>query len=239
LTAGFSSSAEGAALSTADLLGEKAIWEEGARPRLRGVPHLIAFVIALPLGIHLAASAHDALARGAAIAFAASVAAMFGVSSLFHRIAWEPHVERWLGRIDHTMIYTLIAGTYTPFGLLVLHPGWRAPILATVWGGAFVAAAARFIWSDAPLWVAPATCVALGWSGVIALPQILGRIGMAGSLLLLGGGIAYTVGAVVYARRRPDPKRHIFGYHEVFHSLVIIAVACQYATVAFFVLPRS
>jgi hemolysin III len=239
LTAGITSSAEGAALSTADLLGEKAAWEEDCRPRLRGVSHLIAFVIVVPLGVHLAGSAHGALARGAAIAFAASVAAMFGVSSLFHRIAWEPHVKRRLGRLDHTMIYALIAGTYTPVGLIVLHPGWRVPILATVWGGAFAAAAAKFLWSDAPVWVAPATCVALGWSGLGALPQIFAGIGTAGSLLLLGGGLAYTAGAVVYARRRPALTRHVFGYHEVFHSLVIVAVACQYASVAFFVLPQA
>jgi hemolysin III len=171
--------------------------------------------------------------------FAASVAGMFGVSTLFHRIAWEPRAKLWLGRVDHTMIYGLIAGTYTPITLLVLHPGWRTPILAIVWGGALLAIAAKFLWHDAPRWVAPATCVALGGVALIALPQIFDRIGTAGTLLLIGGGALYMAGAVVYAARRPDPRPATFGYHEIFHSLVIAAVACQYATVAFYVLPRA
>ena len=208
-------------------------------PRLRGVSHEIAFVIALPVGIALAASAQGAVARAAAIAFAGSVIGMFGVSTLFHRIAWEPRAKLWLGRIDHTMIYALIAGTYTPITLLVLRPGWRTPILAIVWGGALVATAAKFIWHDAPRWVAPVTCVMLGGVALIALPQIFDRIGYPGALLLLCGGVLYTVGAVVYATRRPDPRPATFGYHEIFHSLVIAAVACQYATVAFYVLPRA
>jgi hemolysin III len=203
------------------------------------VSHEIAFVVALPVGIALAVSTQGAVARAAAIAFAGSVIGMFGVSTLFHRIAWEPRAKLWLGRIDHTMIYALIAGTYTPITLLVLRPGWRTPILAIVWGGALVATAAKFIWHDAPRWVAPVTCVMLGGVALIALPQIFDRIGYPGALLLLCGGVFYTVGAVVYATRRPDPRPATFGYHEIFHSLVIAAVACQYATVAFYVLPKA
>jgi hemolysin III len=196
-------------------------------------------VVALPLGAALALSAHGVLARSAAIAFAASVAAMFGVSSLFHRLSWTPRAARWVGRLDHAMIYALIAGTYTPVGLLVVHPGWRVPILATVWGGSLVATIAKVVWSDAPTWVAPAICVALGWIAVLVFPQIVGRIGVSGALLLFAGGLAYTIGAIVYVRRRPDPAPATFGYHELFHALVVVAVACQYATVAFFVLPRA
>jgi hemolysin III len=208
-------------------------------PRLRGVSHLLAFVVVLPLGALLGLSAHGSVARTAAITFAASVAGMFGVSSLFHRIAWTERAKRWLGRIDHTMIYTLIAGTYTPIALLVLHGGWRIPILATVWGCALAAAIVKFVWCDAPRWVAPVTCVSFGWIAVALLPQIVTGIGPAGVVLLLVGGVAYVVGAVVYARRRPDPRPRTFGYHEVFHLLVIVAVACQYATMAFFVVPRA
>jgi hemolysin III len=189
--------------------------------------------------VALALSAHGAVALTATIAFAASVAAMFGVSSLFHRLSWTPHVARRIGHLDHAMIYALIAGTYAPIGLLVVHPGWRAPILAAAWGGALLATAVKLVWRHAPTWVAPASCVALGWIVVIALPQIVERIGIAGTLLLVGGGLAYTIGAVVYARRRPDPVPHTFGYHELFHALVIVAVACQYAAVAFYVLPRA
>jgi hemolysin III len=208
-------------------------------PRLRGVSHEIALAFALPAGVALALSAHGTVARAAAIAFASSVVGMFGVSTLFHRITWAPDAKLWLGRIDHTMIYALIAGTYTPITLLVLYPGWRTPILAIVWGGALVATAAKFIWHDAPRWVAPVTCVILGGVALVALPQIFDRIGTAGALLLLSGGVLYAIGAVVYATRRPDPRPATFGYHEIFHSLVIAAVACQYATVAFYVLPRA
>jgi hemolysin III len=137
------------------------------------------------------------------------------------------------------MIYTLIAGTYTPFGFLVLHPGWRVPILSTVWGGALLAIAVQWRWPGRPPWLAAALGVVLGWIAVIAFPQIVGRIGVPGSVLLVVGGLAYTLGAIVYARERPDPVPHVFGYHEVFHGLVVVAVACQYSTIAFFVLPRA
>jgi hemolysin III len=208
-------------------------------PRLRGVSHEIALAVALPAGVALALSAHGTVARVTAIAFASSVVGMFGVSALFHRIAWQPQAKLWLGRIDHTMIYALIAGTYTPITVLVLHPGWRTPILAIVWGGGLLAIATKFLWHDAPRWVAPVTCVALGGVALIALPQIFDRIGTAGALLLVSGGAFYAAGAVVYATQRPDPRPATFGYHEIFHSLVIAAVACQYATVAFYVLPRA
>lgn len=212
---------------------------EVPRPRLRGVSHQLAFVAAVPLGVVLGLSAESGVARGAAIAFAASVTAMFWVSSMFHRLSWTPAAARWVGRLDHAMIYALIAGTYTPVGLLVIHPGWRVPILATVWGGAAFVTVVELLWNGAPRWVAPVVCVALGWVAVVVFPQIVAGIGVPGALILLAGGLAYTVGAVVYAQRRPDPIPAVFGYHELFHALVVVAVACQYAAVAFFVLPHG
>ena len=201
--------------------------------------HQLAFFVAVPLGVLLALSAHGVVARAAAIAFALSVATMFGVGSLFHRLSWSPAAALRMGRLDHAMIYALIAGTYAPIGLLVVHPSWRVPLLAAAWGGALIATMVKLLWRDAPSWIAPVVCVALGWIVVVALPQIVGRIGVPGSLLLVGGGLVYTAGAVVYARRRPDPVPDLFGYHELFHALVIVAVACQYAAVAFFVLPQA
>jgi hemolysin III len=210
-----------------------------ARPRLRGASLQFGFLVAVPLGVALVLSAHGAVARTAATVFAASVVAMFGVGTLFHRLAWTPRAARQIGHLDHATIYGLIAGTYTPIGLLVVRPGWRAPILATVWGVALLATVTKVAWRRAPSWVTPAVSVALGWVAVVVLPQIVDRIGIAGALLLVGGGLAYTIGAVIYVRRRPDPVPDVFGYHELFHAFVVVAVACQYAAVAFFVLPRA
>src|SRR5581483_9278281 len=130
---------------------------------------------------------------------------MLGISSLFHRRRWTASRMRWVALLDHAGIYVLIAGTYTPFALLVLHPGWRLPILAVTWGGAFAGTVGKLVRPHAPAWVAAATCVALGWVSVIVLPQIVERIGLGATSLLVVGGIAYTAGGIVYARRRPDP----------------------------------
>jgi hemolysin III len=201
--------------------------------------HQWACLAAVPLCVLLTLSADDAAERASALAFGATVATMFGTSALYHRPTWKPTMRRVMRRIDHAMIYLLIAGTYTAFGLLVLHGSWRITILAIVWSGALAAIVLKVFWCDAPTWVAASIGLGLGWAGVPVLPQVVSRIGAGGSVLLLLGGLAYTVGAVVYARKRPDPAPLVFGYHEVFHALVIVAVACQYAAVAFFLLPRA
>jgi hemolysin III len=208
------------------------------RPRFRGVSHRIAFFLTLPLAALLALEVDTAAGRVAAIAFGASVAAMFGASALYHTVTWPDAKRRWLRRLDHAGIYALIAGTYTPVGLLVLNGNWRLAVLGIVWVGAATAIAVKFLWVDGPKWLSAAIGIALGWVAVVVFPQILDRVGIAGSLLVLAGGIAYTAGAVVYALRRPDPSPAVFGYHEVFHVLVIIAVACQYSAIAFYVLPK-
>ena len=213
--------------------------EQSTSPRFRGVLHLVACVAAAPLGVVLVLHTKAGVAQASAIVFAASVTAMLGVSSLFHCRGWAPGRKRWIALLDHAMIYALIAGTYTPFALLVLHASWRVPILAIVWGGGLLATLARLLRPNAPAWLAAGTCLALGWISLIVWPQIVRGIGFGASLLLFAGGLAYTAGAIVYARRRPDPLPHTFGYHEIFHALTVIAVACQYATVAFFVLPRA
>src|SRR5207302_4698464 len=174
-------------------------------------------------------------ARVSAAVFAASVAACFGASALYHRVTWQPHVRLWMRRIDHAGVYLLIAGTYTPVSLLVLRGAWRPAILATVWTGAAAAIVLKVVWVAAPKWLAAAIGIALGWVAVIALPQLVTRLNPAGVILLVVGGFAYTAGAIVYARRRPDPVPHVFGYHELFHALTILAVACQYVAIPFFV----
>ncbi len=208
------------------------------RPRFRGVSHRIAFFLTLPLAALLALEVDTTAGRVAAIAFGASVAAMFGASALYHTVTWPDAKRRWLRRLDHAGIYALIAGTYTPVGLLVLSGNWQLAVLGIVWIGAATAIALKFLWVDGPKWLSAAIGVALGWVAVVVFPQILDRVGIAGSLLVLAGGIAYTAGAVVYALRRPDPSPAVFGYHEVFHALVIVAVACQYSAIAFYVLPK-
>ena len=208
------------------------------RPRFRGVSHRIAFFLTLPLAALLALEVDTTAGRVAAIAFGASVAAMFGASALYHTVTWPDAKRRWLRRLDHAGIYALIAGTYTPVGLLVLTGNWQLAVLGIVWVGAATAIALKFLWVDGPKWLSAAIGIALGWVAVVVFPQILDRVGIVGSLLVLAGGIAYTAGAVVYALRRPDPSPAVFGYHEVFHALVIVAVACQYSAIAFYVLPK-
>jgi hemolysin III len=199
---------------------------------LRGVLHEWALYLAVPLGVALGLAAATPLAKVAAAVFGASVVGMFGGSALYHRVTWKPARRRWIRRIDHAGIYGLIAGTYTPFGLLVLTGTWRTTVLATVWSGAFAAIMLKLVWTDPPKWLAAVIGVLLGWVGVVVFPQLIERTGVVASLLVLAGGLCYTLGALVYAARRPDPSPLVFGYHELFHALVIVAVAFQYAAVA-------
>jgi hemolysin III len=205
------------------------------RPRFRGVLHQYAFFVAVVVGVLLVASAEGGVARISAIVFAASVAVMLGVSALYHRIVWPPRPRRWIRRLDHAAIFLLIAGTYTPFGLVALDGAWRVAVLAIAWTGAFAAIVLKVTWIDAPRWVVAVLAVALGWVGVVALPQILDSVGIAPLTLIAVGGAFYTAGAIIYALKRPDPVPSVFGYHEIFHALVVAAAACQYVGVALFV----
>jgi hemolysin III len=173
--------------------------------------------------------------RLAAAVFAASVALCFGASALYHRVTWTPRVRLWMRRVDHAGIYLLIAGTYTPVSLLVLRGAWRPVVLAVVWSGALAAILLKFVWVHAPKWLAAAIGLALGWVAVIALPQLIAHLDPVAVALLIAGGLAYTAGAIVYARRRPDPAPLVFGYNELFHALTIVGVGCQYVAIAFFV----
>jgi hemolysin III len=207
-----------------------------ARPRLRGVLHLSGFVFALAAGPFLIAEAEGSRQRVVAAIFAVSVAACFGASALYHRVTWTPERRLLMRRIDHAGVFVLIAGTYTPVSVLVLHGAWRPAVLATVWAGAVAAIVLKFAWVAAPKWLSAAIAIALGWVVIVALPQLVSRLPAPGVALLAAGGLAYTAGGVVYARRRPDPAPAVFGYHELFHALTIVGIACQYAAIAFFVL---
>jgi hemolysin III len=205
------------------------------RPRLRGVLHQAAFFVSLLAGTLLVFGADGPNRKAAAGVFAGSVTFCFGASALYHRVSWTPRVRLWMRRLDHAGVYLLIAGTYTPVSLLALTGAWRPVILTIVWTGATLAIALKFIWVVAPKWVAALIGVSLGWVAVVALPQLATRLNPAATALLILGGLLYTIGAVVYARGRPDPLPTVFGYHELFHALTILAAACQYVAIAFFV----
>ena len=204
------------------------------RPRLRGVLHLVGFGVACAVGAAFLVPLDGRRLVGAA-AFAGSAAAMLGASALYHRGTWAPRARRWMRRVDHAGIYLLIAGTYTPVGLLSLHGRLQHIVLAVVWAGAGAAILFKLCWVGSPKWLSAVFGVALGWVGIAAMPQLARTEGPAAVALLAAGGVAYTAGAVVYARRRPDPVPAVFGYHEVFHALTLVALACQYVAVAFFV----
>jgi len=210
--------------------------ENRPKPRLRGVLHQAAFSVALVIGTLLVVSADGTRASVAASVFAGSVAAMLGMSALYHRITWSPRVRPWMRRLDHAGIYLLIAGSYTPVGLLTLSGRMRVVVLAVVWSGALLAIGLKFAWVTAPKWVSVVIAIALGWVGVVAMPDVWRHAGPAAAALLAGGGLAYTAGAIVYARKRPDPVPLVFGYHEHFHALTLVAVTCQYVAIAFFVI---
>jgi hemolysin III len=210
------------------------------KPRFRGVTHEWAFFVSLPLGLGLVISAPSGRAALAAGIYALSVALLFGASALYHRITWaSAAARRWMRRVDHSMIFVLIAGTYTPFALLVLDGDLATVILVVVWAGALAGIFMKLVWIDAPKTLVAILYLALGWVAVAAFPSMLDELGITGAALVVVGGLLYTAGALVYAFQRPNPAPTVFGYHEVFHALVILAAALQYAVIAFYVIPGS
>jgi hemolysin III len=206
------------------------------KPRLRGVLHQWACVASVVFGVLVVAFADGGRERVAASVYAASVTGLFGASALYHRVTWRPTVRRWMRRLDHAMIFVLIAGTYTPFALLAFDDGIGRALLIAVWSGAAGGVALKLVWIDAPKWLGVVVYVGLGWLAVWTFPALAEALGIVPTVLVGLGGLLYTTGAVVYGMRRPDPVPAVFGYHEVFHLLVVIAAALQYAVVVFWVL---
>jgi hemolysin III len=185
-------------------------------------------------GATLVALAEGARARLACLVYASALAAMFGASALYHRAPWHSvRARAWARRVDHSTIFLFIAGTYTPFALLELSGAVPAILLATVWGAAALGVVLNVTWIDAPKWVTAPVYLLVGWVGVIALPQLFPELGVATVVLLLVGGALYTLGALAYATRWPDPFPATFGFHEVFHVLVVVAAATQFVAVSF------
>ena len=210
------------------------------KPKLRGVSHEWAFFISLFLGAGLIIAAKTPKATLAVAIYAVSLSALLGTSALYHRVNWNrPNVRRWMRRLDHSMIFFLIAGTYTPFALLVLDGPLADAILVVVWVGAIAGAIVEMVWIEHPKWVAALIYMSLGWVAASPSPASGTRWASAGTLLVAAGGLLYTAGAVVYATQRPNPNPRVFGYHEVFHLLVIAAAAAHFAAIAFFALPAA
>ena len=209
------------------------------KPRLRGVFHQYAFYVAVIAGAVLVALSDSGRELVATWIYAAALSAMFGVSALYHRVNWRStRVRTWMRRLDHSTILLLIAGTYTPFALLAFDGRIGDIILVVVWSGAAAGLVLNLAWVDAPKWLTAIVFIALGWVGVAAVPELL-DVGVAATVLVFAGGALYTLGALAYAFRRPNPVPGTFGYHEVFHVLVIAAAAAHFVAIAAFVLPEA
>ncbi|HEX3964874.1 MAG TPA: hemolysin III family protein [Frankiaceae bacterium] len=205
------------------------------KPLLRGWMHLVWFEASLVLGTLVLVHAHGALRITAVAIFTASVSALFGVSALYHRGNWSAAWHARLQRLDHAMIFLLIAGTATPAFLLASHGAFRVACLVALWALTVTACVIHMVWMNAPELLVGSTFVGLGWVGALALPAVWLHSGAVAGVLLLVGGLLYTAGALSYRRRWPNPNPAVFGYHEVFHVYVCVAAACQFTAIALFI----
>jgi hemolysin III len=207
------------------------------KPRLRGRLHQIAFFISIPAGIALVALAGGAEARMGAAIFAATLSGLFGVSAAYHCGQWSERAHRVMKHLDHSMIFVFIAGSYTPVCLVALRPAWGITLLLLAWSGATVGVLITVLRLDRWHRVGFAMYLVLGWLAVFMTPQLVHALSNVETALLVTGGILYTVGAVVLARRRPDPRPVVFGYHEVWHTFVVGASACHFTLILLLVHP--
>lgn len=202
------------------------------KPRLRGWIHLAAFPTAIIAGLILIATAPTLTGRLATTVYIATSAALFGISALYHRTNLPERATTRLKRLDHANIYLIIAGTYTPIATLALHGTARTALLTAIWTGALAGVAFRTLWLAAPRWLYTVLYIALGWAAVFVMPQLLAGAGTAATVLIITGGVLYTVGGVIYALKRPNPSVQWFGFHEVFHAFTVAAYIAQFTAVA-------
>jgi hemolysin III len=201
---------------------------QSVHPRLRGWLHTATFPLSVVAGIVLVSLSSSPRARASTAVFAVTTSLLFGISALYHRGRWSGRAHATLKRLDHATIFLIIAGTYTPFSVLLLPPGTARTLLWIVWTGAVAGVAFRVLWVGAPRWLYVPVYLALGWVAVVFLPSFLRGGGIAVFVLVVIGGGLYTVGALVYALRRPNPSPRWFGFHEVFHALTVAAFAAHY-----------
>jgi hemolysin III len=209
------------------------------KPRLRGVSHQWAFFASLVAAAGLIIAAQGTREVVAISIYVFSLSALLGTSALYHRVTWNEGPRRWMRRLDHTMIFVFIAGTYTPFAVLVMEGALSGVVLIGVWALAVGGAVLNLAWWNAPKWFTAAVYISTGWVAIVALPQLWDQMGPVAVGLIALGGLLYTAGAIVYATRRPDPSPEVFGYHEIFHAFVIAAAALQYAAIAIYALPEG
>jgi hemolysin III len=208
-------------------------------PRLRGLLHAHAAWVATAAASVLVALAPTAAARVAALIYGTGLIALFSASALYHRWRGDPRWKPWLRRLDHSTIFVFIAASYTPIGLLVLDGARQTVVLVSVWAGAIVGVVLSLAWINAPRWVQAGCYLSMGWVAIIALPQLTERVGIAPFVLLAAGGALYSVGAAVYATQRPNLWPRTFGFHEVFHMLVIAAALAHFIAIAGWVVPSA
>ena len=212
---------------------------EELTPKLRGVMHAWAMWFALIAVVVLALYAPTGLARAAALVYGIGLCALFAASGLYHRWRWNPRWRPLLRRVDHSTIFIFIAASYTPIALLVLSGTVQTVVLVSAWAGALAGVAMSVAWISAPRWLAAACYLALGWVAIIAMPQLAEKLGVAPFVLFAVGGGLYTLGAVVYAFQRPNPWPRIFGFHEIFHTLVVAAAVVHFVAMAGWVIPAG
>jgi hemolysin III len=201
------------------------------KPRLRGRLHQVAFFVSIPAGITLVSLARASEARVGALIFAVTLSGLYGVSALYHRRDWSARAHRIMKHLDHSMIFVFIAGSYTPVTLLALHPAWGITLLILAWSGAALGVLVTVLRLERWHGVGFAMYLVLGWLAAIAAPQLATSLSPVELGLLVFGCLLYTVGAVVLARKRPDPSPAVFGYHEVWHTFVVGANVCHFLLV--------
>lgn len=206
------------------------------KPRLRGWLHAYAAGVSIASGaalIAVAAALRGGVAALVTAIYCATVTLLFGTSALYHRLHWSPKAQRVMKRLDHSMIFVFIAGTYTPIAALTLPEGPMIAVLIAVWSGALVGVSLQMFWPGAPRWLSAPCYIALGWVAVFVFPDLLHNAGVAAFVLIAIGGVVYTLGAIVYATKRPNPWPGVFGFHEVFHLCTLVAALCHYVAIWF------
>lgn len=221
-----------------DTVAQKDQPQPEEKPLMRGWLHAVAFFVSIPAGIVLVLSAGSTAARIAAAVYSLSLAGLFGASAAYHTLPWSDLGRRRMKRLDHSMIYILIAGTYTPFALLVVRGTWGIVLLSVIWAGAVAGIVLKLIQVDGFQVLAGTLYIVLGWLALLALPKLIHELNAVELALILTGAVIYTLGAVGLLRRKPDPNPKVFGYHEVWHVAVIAACACFYVATFLVVMSR-